>query len=43
MLYPVKTVKCKNCGADVNVNASYPITSVDNCKKCGLYDRRKMT
>ena len=43
MLYPVKTVKCKNCGADVNVNASYPITSVDKCKKCGLYGPKILT
>ena len=30
----VKTVPCKNCGADVVVNANYPITSVDSCKNC---------
>lgn len=31
---PIKVVKCKNCGADVVVNAVYPITSVDSCKNC---------
>ena len=37
----VKIVKCKNCGADVRVNANYPITSVDKCKACGLYGPQK--
>tara|TARA_A100001201_G_scaffold1147_3_gene2941 strand:+ start:471 stop:620 length:150 start_codon:yes stop_codon:yes gene_type:complete len=27
-LDPVKTVKCKECGEDVVVNAAYPITEV---------------
>ena len=40
-LDPVKTVKCKNCGSDVIVNARYPIDSVDKCKSCGLYDPLK--
>lgn len=31
---PIKTVKCKNCGADVVVNANYPIDAVDSCKHC---------
>ena len=43
MSYSLKTVKCKNCGADVNVNASYPIDSVDKCKNCGLYGPKKIT
>ena len=30
----VKTVKCKNCGADVVINANYPIDAVDSCKHC---------
>lgn len=29
-----KVIKCKNCGADVIVNANYPIDSVDSCKSC---------
>lgn len=32
----IKTVKCKNCGSDVVVNANYPIDSVDSCKNCPL-------
>ena len=28
----MKTVKCRECGVDVPVNANYPITSVD-CHK----------
>ena len=28
MLDPIKTVKCKECGIDVKVNANYPITEV---------------
>ena len=31
---PVKVVKCKNCGADVTINANYPIDAVDSCKFC---------
>ena len=31
---PIKVVKCKNCGADVVINANYPIDSVDSCKNC---------
>ena len=31
---PIKMVKCKNCGADVVVNANYPIDAVDSCKHC---------
>ena len=30
----VKTVQCKNCGADVVVNANYPIDAVNSCKNC---------
>jgi len=30
----VKTVKCKNCGADVVINANYPIDAVESCKYC---------
>ena len=30
----VKIVPCNSCGADVVVNANYPITSVDSCKNC---------
>jgi hypothetical protein len=30
----VKIVKCENCGADVTVNAAYPIESVKTCPKC---------
>ena len=30
----VKLVPCKNCGADVVVNAKYPIKSVDYCYNC---------
>lgn len=30
----VKVVKCRNCGADVTVNANYPITEVEYCKYC---------
>ena len=33
---PIKVVKCKNCGADVVVNAKYPITSVDRCVYCPI-------
>ena len=40
---PVKVVKCTGCGADVKVNANYPVTSVSKCKLCGLYDLKKMT
>ncbi len=32
-----KVVICNNCGADVIVNASYPITAVEQCANCGLY------
>ncbi len=42
-LDPVKVVKCDACGADVRVNANYPITSVSKCRDCGLYDLKKMT
>ncbi len=42
-LDPVKTVKCRECGVDVKVNAHYPITSVSKCKACGLYDLKKIT
>ena len=28
--------QCKNCGADVVVNAKYPITSVDRCVYCPI-------
>ena len=28
-LDPIKLVKCKDCGVDVVVNASYPITEVE--------------
>ena len=28
-LDPIKLVKCKDCGIDVVVNASYPITEVE--------------
>ena len=31
---PVKLVPCNNCGADVMVNAVYPIKSVKSCKNC---------
>ena len=30
----VKLVPCNNCGADVIVNAKYPIKSVDRCVHC---------
>ena len=30
----VKLVPCRNCGADVVVNANYPIKAVDRCKNC---------
>ena len=30
----VKLVPCNNCGADVIVNANYPIKSVDRCVHC---------
>ena len=36
-LHETKIVKCKNCGADVPINANYPIDSVEKCKNCGLY------
>ena len=42
-LDPVKVVKCTGCGADVKVNAHYPITSVSKCRACGLYDPKKIT
>ena len=42
-LDPVKVVKCTGCGADVMVNANYPITSVSKCNACGLSDLKKMT
>ena len=42
-LDPVKIVKCKNCGADVIVNANYPVTSVEKCKNCGLYGTTNKT
>ena len=42
-LDPVKFVICNNCGADVIVNAKYPITSVDNCRNCGLYGTTEKT
>ena len=42
-LDPVKIVKCKNCGADVIVNANYPIDSVERCKNCGLYGETTRT
>ena len=29
-----KIVKCETCGADVTVNAAYPIESVKTCPKC---------
>ena len=29
-----KIVKCENCGADVTVNAAYPIESVKTCPQC---------
>ena len=29
-----KIVPCNNCGADVVVNAKYPIKSVDRCVHC---------
>ena len=28
-LDPIKVVKCKHCGTDVNINANYPIDEVD--------------
>lgn len=31
---PMKTVVCSNCGADVLVNAVYPIDAVESCKNC---------
>lgn len=34
ILDPTKIVKCANCGADVVVNANYPITQVMKCVKC---------
>ena len=30
---PIKIIKCKVCGADVKVNANYPIDSV-TCQAC---------
>ena len=30
----VKSVPCNGCGADVIVNANYPIKSVNSCKNC---------
>lgn len=30
----VKVVKCLNCGADVTINANYPIEAVERCKNC---------
>ena len=36
-LHPTKIVICNNCGADVIVNANYPITAVERCRNCGLY------
>ena len=29
----LKTIKCKECNADVKLNASYPITEV-TCNQC---------
>lgn len=37
-LDPVKIVLCLNCGAEVNINANYPIESVMQCRNCGLYE-----
>jgi|TARA_R100001163_G_scaffold1027_5_gene1591 hypothetical protein len=31
---PIKIVKCRNCGADVVVNANYPIDAVNTCIYC---------
>ena len=42
-LEPIKLVKCKNCGADVIINANYPINAVENCKNCGLYGQTEHT
>ncbi len=33
-LDPVKIVKCLKCGADVTVNARYPIDNVYSCVNC---------
>ena len=32
-LHPVKVMKCKKCGVEINVNAAYPITEV-TCQDC---------
>ena len=37
-LDPIKMVLCLNCGAEVNINANYPIESVMQCRNCGLYE-----
>ena len=39
-----KVVKCVNCGADVVINANYPITEVLRCAKCpgGLKNDRNL-
>ena len=37
----VKIVPCNGCGADVVVNANYPITSVDMCKNCPSIENDK--
>ena len=39
---PIKTVKCKNCGADVVVNANYPIDAVDRCKYCPIKNDKNL-
>ena len=28
-LDPIKVVKCRECGVDVNINANYPVEAVD--------------
>jgi len=39
-LDPVKILVCKVCGADVIVNARYPITEV-TCKACYALQKAK--
>ena len=38
----VKTVKCNNCGADVVINANYPIDAVDSCKHCPIKNDKNL-
>ena len=39
-LDPVKVVKCRECGVDVNINANYPVDSVE-CRPWYCPDKNK--